>query len=234
MVYKSIVGAVYTCLAAVSFNASAALLGGETLSFFDGVQVCHPDPVKCNFGFMSVTGSYFAFDSNGTGTFSHDERVAIQNANPGVGGITLGSPQNSGEIDLDWNSFGNDGRHATNTALGVPSVNVDGSVDMSGWIMTWDTVAVLHNLGNGAPAVIACTSGTFTCANGEEFTLDYTAIITTLDSATLEPVTGGLTTVPYQLHLEGIVVSSVPIPPAIWLFGSGLIGLLGIARKKKS
>lgn len=28
--------------------------------------------------------------------------------------------------------------------------------------------------------------------------------------------------------------SPVPVPPAIWLFGSGLIGLIGIARRKKS
>jgi hypothetical protein len=27
--------------------------------------------------------------------------------------------------------------------------------------------------------------------------------------------------------------SSVPVPPAVWLFGSGLIGLTGIARRKK-
>jgi hypothetical protein len=26
----------------------------------------------------------------------------------------------------------------------------------------------------------------------------------------------------------------IPLPPAIWLFGSGLIGLIGIARRKKS
>jgi hypothetical protein len=26
----------------------------------------------------------------------------------------------------------------------------------------------------------------------------------------------------------------VPIPPAVWLFGSGLLGLIGIARKKKA
>jgi hypothetical protein len=26
--------------------------------------------------------------------------------------------------------------------------------------------------------------------------------------------------------------SIVPIPPALWLFGSGLLGLIGIARKK--
>ncbi|MCK4708494.1 MAG: VPLPA-CTERM sorting domain-containing protein [Gammaproteobacteria bacterium] len=27
--------------------------------------------------------------------------------------------------------------------------------------------------------------------------------------------------------------SPVPVPAAIWLFGSGLIGLISIARKKK-
>ena len=29
------------------------------------------------------------------------------------------------------------------------------------------------------------------------------------------------------------VVSAVPVPPALWLFGSGLLGLIGIARRKK-
>ena len=28
-------------------------------------------------------------------------------------------------------------------------------------------------------------------------------------------------------------VSAVPIPPALWLFGSGLLGLIGITRRKK-
>jgi len=28
--------------------------------------------------------------------------------------------------------------------------------------------------------------------------------------------------------------SPVPIPAAVWLFGSGLIGLLGVARRKQS
>jgi len=26
----------------------------------------------------------------------------------------------------------------------------------------------------------------------------------------------------------------IPIPPAVWLFGSGLLGLVGIARRKKA
>jgi hypothetical protein len=31
-----------------------------------------------------------------------------------------------------------------------------------------------------------------------------------------------------------LVVAAVPIPPALWLFGSGLLGLVGIARRKKA
>ena len=33
---------------------------------------------------------------------------------------------------------------------------------------------------------------------------------------------------------DGDVVSSVPVPAAVWLFGSGLLGLIGMARRKKA
>jgi hypothetical protein len=29
-------------------------------------------------------------------------------------------------------------------------------------------------------------------------------------------------------------ITSVPLPAAVWLFGSGLLGLVGIARRKNS
>ena len=29
-------------------------------------------------------------------------------------------------------------------------------------------------------------------------------------------------------------ISNVPIPPALWLFGSGLLGMIGIAKRKKA
>ncbi len=35
-----------------------------------------------------------------------------------------------------------------------------------------------------------------------------------------------------QLSLDIAPVSAVPLPPAVWLFGSGLAGLVGIARRK--
>jgi len=33
---------------------------------------------------------------------------------------------------------------------------------------------------------------------------------------------------------EGYLIrpSAVPLPPALWLFGSGLLGLIGVARMK--
>ena len=38
----------------------------------------------------------------------------------------------------------------------------------------------------------------------------------------------------YQVTLTGdVTISAVPIPPAMWLFGSGLIGLIGICRRNK-
>lgn len=47
--------------------------------------------------------------------------------------------------------------------------------------------------------------------------------------------TGGFT-IPngYDVWAKFNIVTAVPIPPAIWLFGSGLLGLIGIARRKKA
>jgi len=33
---------------------------------------------------------------------------------------------------------------------------------------------------------------------------------------------------------HSIYTSAVPVPAAVWLFGSGLVGLLGLARRKRA
>lgn len=35
-------------------------------------------------------------------------------------------------------------------------------------------------------------------------------------------------------HLDNVSVNAVPLPAAVWLFGSGLIGLVGVAIKRKA
>jgi len=37
----------------------------------------------------------------------------------------------------------------------------------------------------------------------------------------------------FNVHVTAIDTSSVPVPAAAWLFGSGLLGLTGIARRRK-
>lgn len=37
-----------------------------------------------------------------------------------------------------------------------------------------------------------------------------------------------------NFNLQGITPSAVPLPAAVWLLGSGLLGLVGVARRKKA
>lgn len=37
---------------------------------------------------------------------------------------------------------------------------------------------------------------------------------------------------PYQFYIETMDVTAVPVPAAAWLFGTGLLGLAGVARRK--
>jgi probable HAF family extracellular repeat protein len=42
----------------------------------------------------------------------------------------------------------------------------------------------------------------------------------------------GMGTINGQIHAYLMTPTSVPVPAAVWLFGSGLLGLIGIARRK--
>ena len=64
------------------------------------------------------------------------------------------------------------------------------------------------------------SSSTFT------FVTDFTAIVAG-NSYAIEfgSVTG---------EVYGVDLAPIPVPAAVWLFGSGLIGLVGVARRKKA
>jgi len=36
-----------------------------------------------------------------------------------------------------------------------------------------------------------------------------------------------------RFFIDNLAVNAVPVPAAVWLFGSGLVGLMGMARRKK-
>lgn len=57
-------------------------------------------------------------------------------------------------------------------------------------------------------------------ANSTSTTLSFTDLTTSLESSGADFV------------IDNISVSAVPVPAAIWLFGSGIVGLVGMSRRK--
>ena len=106
----------------------------------------------------------------------------------------------------------------------------------------WDTSFV----DTSVAGQLAVTNGTFLNIFTGAFdilTLDFLALqegITTA-SLTLNPFQGDWVSGDFISPITGVIyegadvtVGAVPVPAAVWLFGSGLIGLVGIARRRSS
>ena len=69
---------------------------------------------------------------------------------------------------------------------------------------------------------------------------DITQGVTLIHSASINDTTytsgkfGFYTQSQDGVTFSNLMITAVPIPPAIWLFGSGLIGLIGLAGRKKA
>lgn len=162
-------------------------------------------------------------------------------------------------IDQPWQFFGNTGMHLSTSPVLIASDDNAGNVllDMSGWAITWNNIDITFGSGSWgsnpeSQAILTCSSD---CATGDTFTLYYTASVPNGDPSGFGDVRyrlgfdGGLASsllltasaevVGFSdddpgLVLSGVIGSSsaVPVPAAVWLFGSGLLGLIGLARRK--
>jgi len=165
------------------------------------------------------------------------------------------------DIDNPWTFFGGTGMHQTTSPISVltglgTSVK---TLDMSGWNVTWNGIASIpltQQMVTGVVVEVDASGNPVLDASGNEIpvldasgnqipTFADTVFTITCDQSScsdssnytadgLFHVAGaGFTTVAYTLHLEGHI-SNVPVPAAVWLFGSGLLGLVGVARRKKA
>ena len=236
-----------------SLSANAALQASAVLIFDSGVTTCFLGGTypTCTGGMTAVdTGSWFSMG----GTTHTTARAAIINtgdgtAGPGthagngihIGTTSIATGSHSGPISGSespafdiWEYFGNTGMHYMDVAGTVTDNAVGGDnkvkeLDWSGWTVNWNGVSDIpmdSSAWNGNPngrAIITCNSAS--CSDSSTFSLDY--------SATVPSCGCGFTGVEYALHLEG-VISEVPVPAAAWLFGTGLVGLVGVARRKRA
>jgi len=229
---KKIAATLGFTLAVASSSTYAALTSGTLLTIDPGQTACVSPASSSSSCITSVTsGSYFGFDLNADGRVTRGEQIAmspgydggllIGQIQPDPGSIRIPEVEGAG-IDQPWVFFGMTGWHETTS----PVTDLTGSgtvrqLDFSGWGININ--GVFWDMGNGGTATISCSSSA--CADGDSYTLDYSATV-----PVGEPI--GFGGVFYQLHLEGRI-SAVPVPAAIWLFGSGLIGLAGVVRARK-
>lgn len=222
------------CNAPFVFTAGSCTLGGVDYTDTGAIY--------------GMAGSWFAMDNDGLaqgtpttgveGSIGDESKIAIAPASDGTK-LTLGSPTPAGKyVDQPWNFFSAVGQHKViGSGLSMVSAN---EIDMTGWTVYWGNPAGDIDMGAGVAssdsrsvdqdgllavgntAVLTCDDGNV-CGDGANFELDYSAVV--------PPGVPGFSGVLYTLHLEG-TISEIPVPAAVWLFGSGLLGLVGVARRK--
>jgi hypothetical protein len=203
---------------------------GDILTISSGVPTYDTNGNSINV----VSGSWFGCDCNANSNITGTEKTPLSQ---GTTGIIIGYAQPAGSashagaplatdtnaIDTPWSFFGNTGMHFT--ASPVTGDTITG-LDFTGWRWSWN--GIYENMGGGAWGA-GFTNGVANISwdgiYGHAYTLDYAATVPLLSPT-------GFGGVKYKLHLEG-TVNAVPIPTAVWLFGSGLVGLFSLARRKR-
>lgn len=218
-----------------AFSSHASLSSSALLAFDAGAPVY--EPVYGDL--IGIQGSYFSVDTNDDGAFSPYESIPLS---PGTdGGLLVGQSQVAtipiglvgsveSPFDAPWLFLGEYGAHQSNSPVNILSDDGNGNVllDFSGWGVTWNVITNIDLGGDftNFPAEDGTANLTcgLDCSLGDSFVLNYTAHVP-LDNPS------GFGGVNWKIHLEG-TVSAVPVPAAAWLFGSGLIGLIGLSRRK--
>ena len=206
-------------------------------------------PVGGTMSFDTVTGAGtgqmtpFSFFGSGTATASGITFQAIGDGAGGPGALVLGN------LGFTWNDN-----------IGIPvSIVLDGSGffgALQGGLTTSDTVAGIGSLAATDGKLFDFGKFSYPLPFGPSPMVTTTFNTTTIAGSGLEDNPSG--TLPLSddgiggspmvagpfpgfnanfditsIHVDNIT-SAVPVPAAVWLFGSGLLGLVGVARRKKA
>jgi len=97
------------------------------------------------------------------------------------------------------------------------------SMDLSSWFMNWNDSDIFAGTGKADGVTSLLASGSWDPGT-RAFTLTWTSLL--LDGPA--PEIG-------RWELNGVAApATVPLPAAVWLFGSGLLGLIGIMKRRNA
>ena len=187
-------------------------------------------------GYISgvTSGSWFGCDCNNNSAISGTEQTALHQGTEGIiiGVVQgTGTPTHSGSpYATDWNRITAPYTFFNNTAQEYTTSPITGSTEaglnFSGFNWPWNGIESI-DFGSGAWGA-GYTNGianfTWDGVYGHSYTIDYRLTIPLGDPS-------GIGGVQFAYHFEG-TVEAVPVPAAVWLFGSGLLGLFSVVRKK--
>jgi len=126
----------------------------------------------------------------------------------------------------------------TDTAGQVPPLGSSGTWSYTGVLttpFTFGEVLDFRVAMGGGSVLLNLSEGGY---DGQAAFLDLSntavmnAIVVKDSSGTVSPFS--LSTVSGAVLFDELAPAVVPVPPAVWLFGSGLLGLVGMARRKKA
>jgi hypothetical protein len=244
-----LLGAACACICSLSFSTSHA----ATLFFedFEDAAVGYTSSVPDDLTDIA-NEDYFGRIHSGTPL---PVRVLYSNAQgAGFYGAQDTDSANSGVIQLITLNFsGIDISNATNLSLSwyvaedddapnedwdpTSSFRIGAQIDGGGYFTVFSIESADAAVPNKVPKVDTDLNGV---GDGSEITDAFTQFSTGLPTAgrvldiriTIEDLDSGDEDIAFDSLLLTGDLPSVPIPAAVWLFGSGLLGLVGVARRK--
>ena len=216
MVIKSIIGATCACLAVVSFSADAALVGKLAATpGGDDYQAYYDD----------VADLTWLADANYAMTSGYDADGAMNwvDANAWAADLSVGGNDNwrlASALDPDGTSVCTERETCAGSEMGNLFFNVLGGIPGSSITTVhnanYDLFSNVQSAGYWSATELSpgnIFAWVFNMDNGRQY-----ENIKTYNNYAWAVQSG----------------DAVPVPAAVWLFGSGLIGLIGIAKRKKA
>ncbi len=195
-------------------------------------------PVAGTFTFDTVSGvgsGVFApFSFSGGGVMTIDASFQAIGDGAGGSGSLIAS-----QMSYDWNGTNDVPLTAVLDAAGFfANLPTSGGIQTIGTGCTGCAISTTPAAGLGSPGTIGAVPMAMTNFNTNGTTLgDVFPLVDDGISgspSTTAPITGFHFGFDFTLMTStGVVYPPVPIPAAVWLFGSGFLGLIGVARRHR-